>query len=126
MTGWRILAALFAAAASAQQLPFKVEMTPARLSNHQRLQATIGVRIDRRELAKRHGEGQLESEIDIADRHGQHYKVRGSIELKDVNAETSRLDFFYAQDFFVTPGSYTAYVSVSDTASGEGGTARHT
>ena len=112
--------------AGAQQLPFRVEMTPARLSNHQRLVATIAVRIDRRELAKRNGEGRLDSEIDIVDRHGRHYPSRGSIELKDVNTENTRTDFFYSQDFFVIPGSYTAYVSVSDTVSDEGGTARHT
>src|SRR6266404_2093046 len=108
MTGRRVYAAFLtiaavAALAGAQQLPFRVEMTPARLSNHQRLVATIAVRIDRRELAKRNGEGRLDSEIDIVDRHGRHYPSRGSIELKDVNTENTRTDFFYSQDFFVTP-----------------------
>lgn len=127
MTGRRIyVALLLAGAAGAQQLPFKVEMTPVRLSNHQRLKTTITVRIDGQELAKRRGQGWLDSEIEVVDRRGERYLQRGSIALREVGAAHRRADFLYSQDLLVTPGGYTAYVSVSDTASGEGGAARHT
>src|SRR5205814_7321317 len=118
-------AALLSVAACAQQLPFKVEMTPARLSNHQRLQASIIVRIDGKEVAKRNGEGVLETEIEIVDRKGVRYRSRGSAEIKGLTPEGKRPDVVYVLEFFVMPGTYTAYVSVGDTASGEGGAARH-
>ncbi len=122
----RILAALaITAAAGAQQLPFRVEMTPAKLSNHQRLQASIIVRIDGKEISKRNGEGLLETEIEIVDRKGVRYRSRGTSEIKGLTPEGKRPDIVYVLDFFALPGNYTAYVSVGDTASNEGGAARH-
>jgi hypothetical protein len=123
MATWRRgVLLLLTAAACAQQLPFRVDMTPPRLSNHQRLISTISVRIDGKELSKRRGPGRLEVEVEIVDRHGERFRSDSSVELKDTGA--GRADVFYTQDFFVIPGSYTAYVSVGDTASGEGGAAR--
>lgn len=118
------VALLLAGTAGAQQLPFKVEMTPARLSNHQRLKSTITVRIDGRELAKRSGPGHMDVEIEIVDNKGIRYRSEGKVSLEEVDS-ARRDDVFFSQDVLVLPGHYTAYVSVGDTASGEGGAARH-
>lgn len=126
MTGWRIwVAVLLATLGGAQQLPFKVEMTPARLSNHQRLKTTITVRIDGPAIAKRRGQGRLDIEIEIVDRDRIRYKSSGGVNLEKVTARRPADVYFY-QELFVTPGHYSAYVSVGDTDSGEGGAARHT
>src|ERR1022692_1761413 len=118
------VALLLAGTAGAQQLPFKVEMTPARLSNHQRLKSTITIRIDGRELAKRSGPGHMDVEIEIVDNKGIRYRSEGKVSLEEVDS-ARRDDVFFSQDVLVLPGHYTAYVSVGDTASGEGGAARH-
>ncbi len=120
-----LLAVSLAVAAGAQQLPFRVEMSPPRLSNHQRLRTTITVRIDGAAIAKLKGQGQLDIEIEIVDRKGVRYKSTGGVSTEKVTGARPQ-DIFFAQDLFVLPGHYAAYVSVGDSVTGEGAAARHT
>jgi len=117
-------AILLLAAACQAQVPFKLDVERAVLSNHQRLQATIKVKIDGAELARRRGDGDLQIKIDVRDQQGHNYSAGGTIDLREANREMRHANVFYSHDVLVTPGNYHVSVQVIDTVSGQQGSAQ--
>jgi hypothetical protein len=114
---------LLAAASQAQQIPFKLEIDRPVLSNHQRLVATINVKIDGADIVRRLGEGDLTVKMDIHDQQGHVYRTGGKIDLRGARKDTRKANLFYSEDVFVMPGNYQALVRIVDAVSGQEGSA---
>src|SRR4051812_3631659 len=66
------------------QIPWKINLPPARLGFHQRLEAVVEVVVDGKELAKRPASGHLMTYLQITDSNGRTYRDHGKLDLKDV------------------------------------------
>ena len=117
---------LLTVATQGQQVPFKMEVAPPRLSNHQRLRTAITAKFDGKELVARQGDGDLLIGIAIRDQQGHSYRAGGKIDLREVTPETRNADVFYTQGLLVMPGDYHVSIHVKDTINGQRGSGERT
>lgn len=101
------------------QIPWKVSVYASGLSNHQRLEATVRIYVDGKDLAKRPANGQLLMLLQINDSKGRVYQGHGTFELKEVNGVASQVEIFYTHHVFVVPGEYRIAVGLFHTATEE-------
>jgi hypothetical protein len=91
----------------------------AELSFHQRLMATVEIRLDGRDLETRRGLGELVFLVQITDRDGARYQDHGSIDLSKLDENIKAANLEYSQRAFFLPGDYRLAVAILDTATGE-------
>ena len=89
-----------------------------RLSFHQRLVATVDVKVDGRDLVGRR-KGDLIYFVQITDAAGVRYQNHGSIDLAKLEDDVKSVDLQYLADAFVLPGEYQLATAILDTATGE-------
>ena len=97
-----------------------------RLTNLQRLGATVDVEVDGNELANRRGRGELAIFIQFSDADHRVYQTHGAIQLKDATEEAAKSNFIYNQTAVVAPGDYRVDVAMLDTNTGEHATLTRT
>lgn len=98
---------------------WSVRVSRAELSFHQRLAATIDIRLDGQDLAARRRDGKLLLLIQIKDAEGTPYQEHGSIELSKLDADAKDSYIDYSQPAFFVPGDYQLAVAILDSATGE-------
>jgi Cu/Ag efflux protein CusF len=97
------------------------QVSPARLSNHQRLMVQMGIQLDGAELADRPGKGRLLMLVQITGSEGRLWQNHGQIDFDKV-AEGARSQYLiYTFSAFVLPGDYRVALAVVDTVNGERG-----
>jgi hypothetical protein len=106
------------------QWSFKV--SGGRLTNLQRLGATVDVQVDGNELANRRGRGELAIFIQFSDADHRVYQTHGAIQLKDATAEAAKSDIIFNQTAVVAPGDYRVDVAMLDTNTKEHATLTRT
>jgi hypothetical protein len=97
-----------------EQIPWKVQMLPGKLSLHQRLEASIEVHVPGSELLKRPHEGHLVLLVQVTDEAGNQYRNHGFLEAKDFRPEVARADVVFSWQAFVLPGRYDVAVGLFD------------
>ena len=101
------------------RIEWRLSVSRARLSAHQRLRADVEIRLDGAELARRRGEGQLLILLQLADQQGHRYQNHLSMDLSKIEEGVSKQDIVSTFTAFVTPGDYRVAVALYDTASKE-------
>src|ERR1022692_50489 len=120
-----LLAASQVRTSQAQQIPFKLDVERAVLSNHQRLVATVRIKIDGAEIVRRLGDHDLSMRLRIRDEQGRLYSTEGIMDFRGARKDTHKVNLIYGNDVFVMPGNYNASVRLLDTISGQEGFADH-
>ena len=90
-------------------------VAPARLSNHQRLLAQLGIRLDGAELADRPGKGRVLMLVQITDPQGEVWQDHGAIDFDKVKEGVRSEYLDYVWSAFVLPGDYRVAFGVVDT-----------
>jgi hypothetical protein len=108
---------------SGQRSPIRwaIEVTPARLSNHQRLMVRMGIQLDGDELADRPGKGRLLMLVQVTGPDGRLWQNHGQVDFEKVQDAVRSEYFQYMFSAFVLPGDYRVALAVVDTANGEHG-----
>jgi hypothetical protein len=102
-----------------QQIPWKVRMVAGKLSQHQRLEASIEVRVPGPELLKRRHDERVVLLLQVKDQAGNEYRNVGFLEASDFRPELSKADVTFTWQAFVLPGRYEVAVALFDKASEE-------
>jgi hypothetical protein len=102
-----------------EQIPWKVHLSPARLSIHQRLEMAVEVLVPGGEVARRRGNGQLIFLVQITDSAGARYRSHGIVDLDDVKPEVTKGDVRFSSGAFILPGEYDVALALFDKATGE-------
>jgi hypothetical protein len=105
--------------APSQQIPWKVRMSPGKLSPHQRLEASIEVRVPGPELLKRKQDEHVLLLLQVKDEAGAQYRNFGYLEASDFRPELGKADVTFTWQAFVVPGKYEVAVALVDKASDE-------
>jgi hypothetical protein len=107
------------AGADTTKIPWEVSASAWGLSVHQRLAATIEIRIPGKQLASRLGKGTLLFVTQIADAQGHLYEMRDRFDLvtqkPPANADYLSVSF----NAFVLPGDYKVGIAVYDSSTKE-------
>lgn len=103
------------------QLHFRwtVKVPRAEISFHQRLESSIDIRLDGRDLDARRHDGKLLLFLQITDSGGQLYQDHGEIALDKLNPNVQDAFLDYSQRAFFVPGDYRVAVVIEDAATGE-------
>ncbi len=103
------------------QLHFRwtVKVPRAEISFHQRLQSSIDIRLDGRDLDSRRHDGKLLLFLQITDSGGQIYQDHGEIALDKLNPDVKDAFLDYSQRAFFVPGDYRVAVVIEDVATAE-------
>jgi hypothetical protein len=102
--------------APSQQIPWKVRMLRGKLSLHQRLEASIEVRVPGRELLKRRHDNRVVLLVQVTDEAGNEYRNYGFLEASDFRPELGKAEVIYSWQAFVLPGRYEVAVALFDKA----------
>jgi hypothetical protein len=103
------------------RIRWTAQVSPARLSNHQRLMVQIGIQLDGAELADRPGKSRLLMLVQIAGQQDRLWQNHGQIDLDKVQEGVRSQYLAYSWSAFVLPGDYRVALAVVDTANGEHG-----
>ncbi len=103
------------------RIRWATEVSPARLSNHQRLMVQLGLQVDGAELADRPGKGRLLMLVQITDREGHLWQNHGQIDFDKVQEGVRSEYLTFTFSAFVLPGDYRVALAVVDTENGEHG-----
>ena len=103
------------------RLRWTAEISPARLSNHQRLMVQMGIQLDGAELADRPGKGRLLMLVQVTGPEGRLWQDHGQIDLDKVKEGVRSEYLSYTWSAFVLPGDYRVALAVVDTVTGEHG-----
>jgi len=107
------------------QIPFKGNLgSILDIGLFQRLQLTVNISVDGREIAKRPASGQLLMFLQFTDSAGHVFQGHGSTELKDMTATIKEADLLYSPNVLVLPGDYQLAMAVFHTETGEHGLSR--
>lgn len=94
-------------------------VSPAELTNYQRLSTRVEIEVDGPELAKRRGKGQFLMLVQFNDDHGGVWQFHQSIDLARIPEGMKAGDATYSQSFFLLPGEYRLDMAVYDTVTRE-------
>jgi hypothetical protein len=98
---------------------WKAHVTRAGLSFHQRLEDSIEIELDGKDLETRRGDNRMVFFTQITDRDGAHYQEHSSIELSKLDENIKAANLQITQRAFFLPGDYRLAVAILDTATGE-------
>ena len=95
------------------------QISPARLSSHQRLIVQMGIQLDGEELYNRPGKSRVVMLLQLTDAQGGVWQNHGTIDLDKVKegVRSEYLDYIFSA--FVLPGEYRVALAVVDTVTGE-------
>ncbi len=110
----------------AGQIPLKVSADPPMLDDFQRLQLTMNISVDGRDVAKRPPKGHLQFFLQFGDAARNVYQGHGEFDLKEMKPNIKQADVVYAQAILVMPGEYLAAMAVYDDETREYGIVRKT
>jgi hypothetical protein len=91
------------------------QVSPARLSNHQRLMVKMGIRLDGAELADRPGKGRMLMLVQVSDAQGRLWQDHGTIDFDKVKEGVRSEYLDYTWSAFLLPGDYRVAFAVADT-----------
>jgi hypothetical protein len=103
------------------QIRWTPQVSPARLSTHQRLMVQMGIQLDGAELADRPGKGRLLMLVQITGQQGQLWQNHGQVDFDKVLEGIRSQYLTYSRSAFVLPGDYRVAFAVVDTVNGEHG-----
>jgi hypothetical protein len=98
---------------------WKVRVSRAELSFHQRLMAAVEIAFDGRDLDTRRGDGRMVFLIQITDREAARYQDHSNLELDKLDNNVKAANLEISQRAFFLPGDYQLAVAVFDTVTGE-------
>src|SRR5208282_5162447 len=96
-----------------------VAVPHAELSFHQRLIATVEIKVDGRGLESRRGDGELVFFFQITDRDGTRYQDHATIQLSKLDPNIKAADLECTQHVFLLPGDYRLAIGLLDSGTGE-------
>jgi len=109
----------WAAQGNHQEVPWEVQTSADRLSFHQRLIATIQVRVPGPELLKRSRDEHITLLVEVRNGQGVSSRNFGVLDLADLKPEMKRSDVEFSWQAFAVPGQYELSVALWDKKSGE-------
>ncbi len=104
---------------SPTRVRWSAEVTHPQLSFHQRLVATVNVKIDGAELAQRRGKGEFVVFTQFTDGAGNTYQNHTAVNLTRVEEGLSASNVNYSTKFFVLPGEYRLAILLLNSATNE-------
>ena len=102
-----------------EEIPWKIQLFPAQLSLHQRLEAGIEIHLPIRELAARRADGRIVVLLQVTDAARRRHRTAQILELNDISADATHGDLPITWSMFVLPGEYEVAVALNDKISGE-------
>ncbi len=96
------------------QIKWSDKILQARLSAHQRLTARIEIELDRHEIEKRRGRGEIVIFVEIVDARGQPWRTHQTFDLARIPRDAKTQGMTFAQEAFVLPGEYKIYLAACD------------
>ncbi len=94
------------------ELPWKVNVSPAELSFHERLVTQLEIQIDGKYLLKRCCEGSAVALVQITDSQGHTYRNFASFDLRDVKSGANQYLVNFDFGAFLLPGTYHAVMAL--------------
>jgi hypothetical protein len=102
-------------------IPWSADILPAEVSPHQRLMLRVVIRLDGRELEKRHGTGEFVTLVQYTDNAGRIWQHHTSLDLANLPPGTGTQQLAIAQYAYILPGDYSLAIAICDTATLEHG-----
>jgi hypothetical protein len=99
------------AAGPKTELPWRVHITPPKLTLHQRLAVQAEISLDGSELVKHCCDGQASALIEITDSQGHAYRNLVTKDLKDAQPAMHEYTVDMSWQIFVLPGDYQAVIA---------------
>jgi len=98
---------------------WSVEVSPTRLSVHQRLSVVLAVRVDGTEFVKRTGPGQMVVFMEIRDRDDRVFRTHRALHFDELKNPGELAAVNFEQHAFIVPGDYQVAAAIYDTGSKE-------